>query len=91
MRHATRAGYRFQEETFGKIVRAVPQFFPAAKFDRRNRKMHLVNQISLEKLEHRFNATADAHVFAIGRFKRLCECIVGRRIKKMKRRVPQGY
>ena len=62
MSHATRARYLLQEETVDKIVGTVPQSLPATKLDRRNREMHLVNEIGVEKLTHRGDATTKAHV-----------------------------
>jgi hypothetical protein len=52
--------------------------------------MHLINEISVEKLAHRGDATAEAHVFAIGCLERLRECVLGRSVEKMERGVPQG-
>lgn len=90
MRHSTRARYLFQEETVGEIVGTVPQSFAATELDGRNREMHLVDEISVQKLAHRGDATTEAHVFAIGRLERLRECVLRRRIEKMERGVPQG-
>ena len=90
VRYSTRAQYFFQEETVDEIVGTVPHPFAATQFDGHNREMNLVDEIGIEKLAQRGDATAEAHVFAFGRLKGLRQCVLRRRINKMKRRVPQG-
>ena len=77
MDYSARAWNLLQEEPICQIFGTVPQPLAAAEFEWHNREMHLVDEISFEKLAHRFNAAPDAHVFAIGRFERLCERVLG--------------
>ena len=91
MRHATGARYLLQEESVNQIVGTVPQSFAVTKLDGRHREMHLVNEISVEKLAHCGDAATESHVLAIGRLERLRECVLRRRIEKMECGVPQDY
>ena len=91
MRDPARTRYLLQEETVRQVVGTVPQSFATTNLDGRNRKMHLVDEIGVEELAHRGDATTDTHVFAVGRIERLRKCVLRRRIDEVERGVPLGY